>query len=77
MNSNDEFLLALQSLQPVVEEPIEYRIHYNADGDITMCTVRDHPTDTQYIIVTQHEYDNYFRYTVVDNKLKLIDKILK
>jgi hypothetical protein len=38
-----------------------------------MCSTRNHPTDTQYIIATQYEYDNYFRYTVVDNKLKLID----
>ena len=73
MNTTDEFLLALSQLQPIVEEPIEYRIHYNDNGDITMCTMQNHPRDTTYIVVTKHEYENYFRYTIVDNKLKLVD----
>jgi hypothetical protein len=33
----------------------------------------NHPTDTTYIVVSKDEYDNYFRYTVVDGKLKKID----
>ena len=55
MNTTDEFLLALSQLQPIVEEPIEYRIHYNDNGDITMCTMQNHPRDTTYIVVTKHE----------------------
>lgn len=60
-------------LEQTIQETIEYRIHYNEHGDITMCTMRDHPTDTTYIVATKDEYDNYFRYTVKNNKLKLID----
>lgn len=73
MNSTNEFLLALSQLQPLVQEPIEYRIHYDSTGNIIMCTMQQHPTDTTYIVVSKYEYDNYFRYTVVDNKLKLIE----
>jgi hypothetical protein len=73
MNSNDEFLKALIGLETIIQEHIEYRIHYNEHGDITMCTMQDHPTDTTYLVATKDEYDNYFRYTVVNNKLKLID----
>jgi hypothetical protein len=32
-----------------------------------------HPENTQYLIVSKNEYDNYFRYKIVDNKLKIID----
>jgi len=73
MNSNDEFLKAIQSIsQPKIVEP-EYRLHYDADGNIVMCSMQQHPDNTQYLIVTKMEYDNYFRYQVVNNKLKLID----
>lgn len=73
MNSNDEFLNAWAMVTLIVEEPIEYRIHYNQQGDITQCSMRNHPTDTDYIVVSKDEYDNYFRYTVEKNKLKIID----
>ena len=73
MNSTDTFLQALAMMQPIVEEVKEYRIHYEEDGHITMCTMINHPTDTTYIIVSKDEYDNYFRYTIVDGKLKKID----
>jgi hypothetical protein len=33
----------------------------------------NHPLDENYIVVTKEEYDNYFRYTVVEGKLKKID----
>lgn len=73
MSWETEFLTALTSLQATVEEPIEYRIHYNSAGDITLCTMQNHPADTMYIVVSQDEYNNYFHYTVVDSKLKKID----
>lgn len=73
MNSNDEFLKALAMLEPLPEPVFEYRIHYNEHGVITQCTMRDHPTNTQYLVVTKEEYDNYFRYTVAEGKLKKID----
>jgi hypothetical protein len=73
MNSNDEFLAALAMLEPLPVPIIEYRIYYDELGTITMCAMLNHPLDENYIVVTKEEYDNYFRYTVVDNKLKLID----
>ena len=73
MNSLSEFEKALAMLKPAVEEVKEYRLHYTEDGIITMCTMINHPTDTMYIIVSKDEYDNYFRYTIVDGKLKKID----
>jgi hypothetical protein len=73
VNSNDEFLNAWAMIELVVEEPVEYRIHYNEHGDITQCSMQNHPSNTNYIVVSRDEYDNYFRYTVEKNKLKLID----
>lgn len=72
MNSESEFFAAIQALQVPVEEPAEYRIYYNDTGQITQCSMRNHPADSDYIVVTQEEYENYFRYTVVDKKLKKI-----
>lgn len=73
MNSLSEFEKALAMLTPIVEEVKEYRLHYNELGTITMCSMQNHPQDTTYIVVSRDEYDNYFRYTIVDNKLKKID----
>jgi hypothetical protein len=73
MNSLSEFEKALAMLKPAVEEVKEYRLHYDELGTITMCSMQNHPQDTTYIVVSQDEYDNYFRYTIVDNKLKKID----
>ena len=73
MNSLSEFEKALAILTPIVEEVKEYRLHYDELGQITMCSMINHPTDTTYIVVSQLEYDNYFRYTIIDGKLKKID----
>jgi hypothetical protein len=73
MNSTNEFLKALTMLTPIPELVIEYRIYYNEQGTITMCAMTNHPLDENYIVVTKEEYDNYFRYTVADGKLKKID----
>ena len=74
MNSQDEFLKAWAMLEHIVPEPIEYRIHYNTNGDITRCTMQNHPQDTNYIVASEYEYKHYYNYTVVDSKLKLVDK---
>jgi len=74
MNSLDELIKAFSLIEEIVVEPIEYRIHYDGAGNITMCTMQDHPTETDYIVVTKEEYDNYYQYTVVDAKLKKIDR---
>lgn len=73
-NSESELLAALLALQPIVEEPAEYRVYYNQAGDITSCSMRDHPSTGDYLVVTPAEYDNYFRYNVVNGVLKLIDR---
>jgi len=73
MNSLDELIRAFDLIDEIVVEPIEYRVHYDEAGNITMCSMQDHPADTQYIVVSKDEYNNYFRFYVVDNKLKKID----
>lgn len=73
MSWEDELAKAFSLITPIVVEPAEYRIHYDDDGRITMCSMQQHPENTQYIVVTKDEYDNYFRYTIVDSKLKKID----
>jgi hypothetical protein len=73
MNSNDEFLAAMAMLKPLPIPTIEYRIYYNEQGTITMCAMTNHPLDENYIVVSKEEYNNYFRYTVVEGKLKKID----
>jgi hypothetical protein len=74
MNSLDELIKAFNLIEEIVVEPIEYRIHYDGAGNITMCSMQQHPSNTKYIVVTKEEYDNYYQYTVVDAKLKKIDR---
>ena len=73
MNSEDELIKAFALLEPAPPLVLEYRLHYDDKGNITMCTMANHPENTQYLIVTKTEYDNYFRYRVVNHKLKLVD----
>ena len=58
---------------PVVTPQIEYRLHYNDAGTIVLCTMDNHPADTNYIVVDSDTYHNYFHYYVKDNKLIKID----
>lgn len=60
-------------LDPIPELKLEYRIHYNETGDIYLCTMQDHPENTQYIVVSRDEYDNYFKYRVVNGQLQRIE----
>lgn len=74
MNSEQELIKALQSLEVGVEPEIEYRLHYDDRGNIIMCSMRDpHPESSQYLVVTQKEYDSYFKFCVVNGKLKYIE----
>lgn len=73
MNAWDEVIKAFSLIETdKQEEPIEYRLHYNEQGQITMCTMRQHPTDTKYLVVTKQEYENYFKYHIVNDELTLI-----
>ena len=63
----------LQAASPMpVLAPAEYRLHYDEDGKITQCTMRNHPTDAHYLKVTEQEYRNYFLYRVKNKMLKLV-----
>jgi hypothetical protein len=70
----DAFWAEVASLiKPVTVTQIEYRLYYNALGEITMCSMVDHPDSSQYIVVTKNEYDRYFDYKIVKGQLKTID----
>jgi len=74
MNSDEEFLKAMMSIEPLVEEPREYRFHYNENGDIYMCTMQNHPEDTEYLVVDEDVYNRYYDYYISDGQLKMIDR---
>lgn len=71
----DEFLKALAMLEPIQAEEFEYRLHYDSDGNITMCTMRAHPENTNYVVVDKQTYDTYYHYVIVDGKPKLVDRM--
>ncbi len=72
MNWQEEFEAALAAFGTVVEEPIEYRWHYNDLGQIYMCSMQNHPNNTQYLVVDRETYGDYNKYTVDIVKKKLI-----
>lgn len=76
MNTNDEFLKAFLSMELIPASEIEYRLHYDNVGFIYMCSQSDHPDNQQYLVVTRDEYERYFDYTVVNGKLKKIDRTI-
>jgi hypothetical protein len=69
---NQEFEFEIESLLYSIQPPaIEYRLYYNEGGNITACTMIEDPAIIgSYVVVDKETYDNYFRYTVVDGKLK-------
>ena len=70
----DAFWAEVESLiKPVPVVHIEYRLHYNELGEITLCSMVEHPESNQYIVVTKEEYDRYFDYKIVKGQLKKID----
>lgn len=71
MSWEEEFNAALASFGTIVPDPIEYRIHYNDSGIITMCSHQNHPDSQQYLVVDKEEYDSYSQYTVDVEKKKL------
>lgn len=65
MSWEEEFNQAIAALGgAIVPDPIEYRIHYNDIGEITMCSMQNHPNDTQYLIVDKVVYEHYYQYQV-------------
>lgn len=64
MFTEEEFLKALSGFDPIIPDPVEYRLHYNDLGDIIMCSYQNHPDNTQYLIVDQETYNDYVKYRV-------------
>ena len=73
MRNESELIKALQAMVVTEDPPIEYRLHYNAAGDIVMCSMQQHPESDSYLVVTKAQYDLYHRYCVVKGKLTLIE----
>ena len=70
-----EFWREVESLiVPPTETVIEYRLHYDAAGDIVTTSMADHPESDQYIVVDRSIYEKYFEYRVENGQLKKIDK---
>jgi len=69
MNWQEEFDLAMKSFGLIEPEPVEYRFHYDEFGHIIMCSMQNHPKDTEYVVVNKEQYDNYYKYAV-DTKTK-------
>ena len=71
---NNDFWAEFTSLlNPASVEELEYRLHYNELGEITLCTMSDHPDSTQYLVVDKETYDNYFRYLIIKGQLVKIE----
>jgi hypothetical protein len=67
---SNEFWVEVESLlDKTIPEAIEYRVHYNEQGEIYLCTMQNHPVDTTYLVVSQDEYNRYYHYKVVKGKL--------
>ena len=81
MNSEQEFFEEVNRLLVVTPDPeIEYRLHYDSEGTIVLCSMQNHPTGTEYVVVDRDTYDRYHRYCVVNGKLteiKLDDGLQK
>jgi hypothetical protein len=70
---SNEFWQEVESLiKPIPKQDIEYRVYYDDDGAITLCTMTG-DTSGNYIIVTRDEYISYFQYRVVKGKLVKIE----
>ena len=73
MNTTDEFIKAIQAIEPILALEIEYRFYYDETGRITTCSQNNHQEHGDYLVVTEHEYKHYYQYYVENNKLKMID----
>ena len=69
-----EYQEAMKQWPEIIPETLEYRLHYDEHGQIYLCTMQQHPDDTQYLVVDKDLYSNYWRYEIVDGKPKIIDK---
>ena len=75
MNWQEEFEAAMKSFGIKEPEPVEYRFHYDEFGHITMCSMQNHPENTEYMVVNKEQYDDYARYAV-DTKTKKLKVVV-
>jgi hypothetical protein len=73
MNTTDEFIKAMESIELIPEPIIEYRFYYDETGRITTCSQTNHQEHGEYLVVTEYEYKHYYQYYIKNNKLKMID----
>ena len=64
MNWQEEFEAAMKSFGIKEPEPVEYRFHYDEFGHITMCSMQNHPENTEYVVVNKEQYDDYAKYAI-------------
>ena len=74
MNWQEEFEAAMKSFGIKEPEPVEYRFHYDEFGHITMCSMQNHPENTEYVVVNKEQYDDYAKYAIdiKTKKLKVV-----
>ena len=74
--NEDEFLKAIAAIQPLYIEPLEYRLYYDAHGNITSCSMQSHaPGD--YVVVDKDTYNRYYQYKVIKGKAVKIETLAK
>lgn len=67
----EEYKQAMEQFNFKEPEPLEFRVHYDDSGKITMCSMCDHPKNQQYLVVDRSAYENYFKYYVNVARKKL------
>ncbi len=72
--AESEFLKAIAAIQPIIAEPLEYRLYYDANGNITSCSMQNHAPGS-YVVTDRETYDRYYHYKVVKGKLIKIEHI--
>jgi hypothetical protein len=77
MNQEEhDFWAELETLiKPVAVVDREYRLYYDKFGNIVACTMNQETVDQSdtYLVATETQYENYFRYRVEKGVLVEID----
>ena len=71
-DAESEFLKAIAAIQPIVVEPLEYRIYYDTIGNITSCSMQAHAPGN-YVVTDKATYDAYYLYKVIKDRLVKIE----
>lgn len=70
LNNIDPLIEAFSLLVDTTGPVLEYRIHYDTNGNITGCSANGYPEDGNYLIVDEATHNNYLKYECVkDGKL--------